>query len=170
MLCVLDTSVLINFLKIDRVDLLGRCTHTFFVTDHVEAELSDYYADQVRRFQKGYEAKVFSKLSLSNPAELETFAELIKTGTLGAGECSAIAAAVHRASLLAIDDIRAIRRAKALAPELEILRTQDLMVLMIQQELLSIEQADTILHAWIRHHRYHLKIGSFQELLATSSK
>ena len=35
----LDTSVLINFLCIDRMDLIARYSHQFIVTDHVAAEV-----------------------------------------------------------------------------------------------------------------------------------
>src|ERR1700722_7633689 len=37
---VSDTSVLINFLKIDRLDLLGNCSLHFLVTDHVRHDAS----------------------------------------------------------------------------------------------------------------------------------
>ena len=44
---LIDTSVLINFLKIDGVDLLARHPHyQFIVTDHVAGELKDYYPEQ----------------------------------------------------------------------------------------------------------------------------
>ena len=35
----MDTSVLINFLCIDRMDLIARHSHQFIVTDHVAAEV-----------------------------------------------------------------------------------------------------------------------------------
>ena len=46
---VADTSVLINFLKIDRMDLIGRFPQRFLATDHVAAEISDNYPDQQGR-------------------------------------------------------------------------------------------------------------------------
>ena len=47
---VTDTSVLINFLRIDRTDLLAGHSHAFLATDHVAAEITDRYPDQQQRF------------------------------------------------------------------------------------------------------------------------
>ena len=38
---VADTSVLLNFLKIGRMDLIGSHPRRFLATDHVENEISD---------------------------------------------------------------------------------------------------------------------------------
>jgi hypothetical protein len=35
---VADTSVLVNFLRIDRMDLIGHHPQRFLATDHVDAE------------------------------------------------------------------------------------------------------------------------------------
>ena len=43
---VADTSVLINFLRIDRVDLFADHSHAFVVTSHVAAEVTDHYPGQ----------------------------------------------------------------------------------------------------------------------------
>ena len=43
---VMDASVLMNFLRIDRLDLLARHSHGFVVTDHVAVEVADRYQDQ----------------------------------------------------------------------------------------------------------------------------
>ena len=48
---VADTSVLINFLRIDRMDLIGHHPQRFLATDHVEAELTSDYPDQRMRYQ-----------------------------------------------------------------------------------------------------------------------
>jgi predicted nucleic acid-binding protein len=56
---VSDTSVLINFIKINRLDLLGNCSLHFLVTDHVKAEITDSFPDQFQRFQKGLQEHVF---------------------------------------------------------------------------------------------------------------
>ena len=43
---VTDASVLINFLRVSRMDLLGRHPCDFLMTDHVAHEVSGSYADQ----------------------------------------------------------------------------------------------------------------------------
>ncbi len=45
---VTDTSTLINFLRIGRVDLLaGLTSYRFVITDHVRAEVRASYPDQL---------------------------------------------------------------------------------------------------------------------------
>jgi predicted nucleic acid-binding protein len=39
----LDASPLINFLRINRIDLLEQISYSFFITDHVEDEISILY-------------------------------------------------------------------------------------------------------------------------------
>jgi len=70
---------------------------------------------------------------------------LSKSGQLGAGECAAIASAVHQKHYLAIDDNQAIQKASVLILPNFILRTQDLILIMIQENLLSLYEADKLL-------------------------
>ena len=77
---------------------------------------------------------------------------------------AAIACAIHCGYVLAIDDRRATREAAARS-DLEIVRTQDLIVSMIDQNLLSIAEADAIKDDWEKRHRFRLTISSFAELL-----
>ena len=49
---IIETSVLVNFLKIDRTDLLGaHPTHRFVVPDLVRREVIDRYGAQVDRLE-----------------------------------------------------------------------------------------------------------------------
>ena len=160
-----DTSVLINFLKIDRLDLLGNCSLRFLVTDHVGAEITDSFPDQLQRFQNGLQQHALEEINVAEPVEIELFSTLLRKGKLGIGECSPISVAIHRKYLLAIDDNLAIKSTLSLAPHLPILRTQDLMVKMIQEGVLNILDADTILQDWAKNHRFTLKINSFKDLL-----
>ena len=47
---VADTSVLINFLRIDRMDLIGAHPASFITTDNVAAEIVDIYPHQQARY------------------------------------------------------------------------------------------------------------------------
>ncbi len=162
---VSDTSVLLNFLKIQRLDLLENCSHSFLITEHVEVEIADYYPQQCRSLQKAIEQEILQKITLIHPIEMDLFSELSQEKFLGRGESSAIAVAIHRNLSLAIDDVKAIKSARSMAPALPILRTQDLIVAMLQQEILTLPEADAILSTWADKHRFKLKIRSFQELL-----
>ena len=140
---VSDASVLINFLRIDQMDLIAAVSYEFMATDHVADEISEVYPEQRVRYQAALDRGAVAQISLTDPGELEFFAMLAASGRLGKGECSAIACAIHRGYALAIDDRRATREATARS-DLEIVRTQDLIVRMIKQNLLSIAEADAI--------------------------
>lgn len=166
---VADTSVLINFLKIDRMDLLGRHPAGFLATDHVREEISDRYPAQVDRYAAAIRAGWVAEEAVNIPVEVALFGRLSKTPRLGAGECSAIAVALNRRHALAIDDGRAIRRAlheAGIAGQmLKILRTQDVVIELIHANVLTIEQADGIKLDWETHHRFRIAALSFESLL-----
>ncbi len=162
---VTDASVLINFLRIDRIDLIAGHSHAFLATDHVANEVSDRYPDQQRRFVSALDSGALTLIPVAAADELRLFASLSATGRLGAGECSAIAVAVQRRYTLAIDDRVAKRLASRFAPSLHIVTTQDLVVWMIRQDLLDVEEADRMKHEWSDQHRFRLNLDSFGDLL-----
>ena len=86
---VTETSVLVNFLRIDRMDLIAGHSHAFIVTDHVADEVSDRYPDQQQRFASAVEAGALSQESVKSPAEITLFGTLSASGRLGVGKCSA---------------------------------------------------------------------------------
>lgn len=161
---VADTSVLVNFLRIDRMDLIGDLSHEFLATDHVAVEISKGYPDQITRYQDSIDSGVLAQVSLDSQAELQTFADLSKSGRIGTGECSAIACAVCRQHVLAIDDRRAMTQARQVQKDISIVKTSDLVVAMINESLLTVEHADAIKTDWSRNHRFTLTFESFSEL------
>jgi predicted nucleic acid-binding protein len=166
---VADTSVLINFLRIDRMDLIEAHPASFIATDHVAAEIVDTYPEQQARYAAALIAAQITEQRVDDLVELELFLRLAAKGRLGAGERSAIAVALNRKCPLAIDDSRAIQRAIDEAGiagnPLTILRTQDIVVELIQGGVLSLEAADRIRAEWAANHRFRLKISSFRDLL-----
>ena len=162
---ITDTSVLINFLVLDRARLLtGVPTHRFAVTDHVRAEITAHYHEQLQRLEQAFSAQILEEITVSDLAEVQIFAELTAKG-LGIGECSAIAVAVHRQLTLAIDDKRATKKVASLGLNLSILTTESLMVLLIKQGALSVDEADAVKLDWEQNHRFRLPFGSFAERL-----
>lgn len=128
---ITDTSVLINFLVLNRAGLLANVpTHRFVVTDHVRAEITAHYHEQLQRLEQAFSAKILEEITVSDLAEVQLFADLTAKG-LGIGECSAIAVAVHRQITLSIDDKRAIKKVASLGLNISILTTESLMVLLI---------------------------------------
>ena len=162
---VTDASVLINFLRIDRTDLLAGHSHDFLATDHVASEITDRYPDQQQRFAAALDTGAIAETRVTAQEELRTFASLLDAGRLGAGECSAIALAVHRGYILAIDDRPATNHARRADATLRIVATQDLIVSMIREGLLTTGEADNIKHEWATRHKFVLKLDSFQILL-----
>ena len=164
---VADTSVLVNFLRIDRIDLIGRHPDSFVVTDHVAAEITD--PEQTRRYATALAVGHLVEQRVDNPLEVEMFLRLSQGGRLGAGERSAIAVAINRSYRLAIEDNRAIRHALQEAGisgnPVSIVRTQDVVLELIRARTLTVEMADAMLLDWANNHRFKLRFSSFRDLL-----
>ena len=163
---VLDATVLINFLKIDRVDLLaGHPHYQFIVTDHVAAEISDLYPEQKTIFDDAIASSGLLQVSLTSEKEIQEFVELEKLKRLGDGECAALAYASTHELPIAVDDIPAQKAAKRRYKSISILTTKDLMIDLIQASIIDITTADEIKHQWEHQHRFKMLFGSFAELL-----
>ena len=158
-------SVLPSFLRIDRIDLLACHSRAFLATDLAATDITDRYPDRQQRFAAALAAGTISETRVTSPEEIRLFGSLFATGRLGAGECSAIALAVHRRYVLAIDDRLATTHARRADATLRILATQDLVVSMINQGLLNIAEADRIKQEWATRQRLRFKLGRFRDLL-----
>ena len=160
---VVDTSVLINFLCIDRMDLIARHSHSFIATEHVAEEVKDYYSDERGRLESALRSAILREERVESRLLAEIFTSSARSKRLGVGERSAIALAVSKEWQLAIDDRRAAKEALAISPRLGIMTTQDLVVSMIHENLLNITEADEIKHLWSTRFRFHLPIESFAD-------
>jgi predicted nucleic acid-binding protein len=158
---VIDTSVLINFIVVERLDLLTALPGTVcVVTDHVRGEITDDYPGQVALLLNAIEQGSIKLLRVDSPEELQTFADLEASG-LGAGERSAFAAARHRGCVVAIDDRRAIRIASRSLGDFSIVRTEDIVRESITAGIVSVAEADAFKHRWEALHRFRLPFESF---------
>ena len=145
--CLLDSSVLINFLAVDRVDLLaGHVALHFLITPHVQSEITEHYPGQVARLLKALSSGGLEGTRVEWLDELALFAQIVTDG-FGAGEAAAIAAAVQRKLPLAIQDVAARKRAAQIAPSLTIVTTEDIVVAQIRADVLTIEAADALMCA-----------------------
>ena len=160
---------MINFLKIDRMDLIGRYPGRLLATDHVQSELADDYPEQRSRYEAAVTGGLLDTCSVTDPAEVSLFGRLGPGVRLGAGECSAIAVALSRGFAIAIDDNRAIkialREAELAGKRLIVLRTQEIVVALIRASALTVEEADRVKAEWEQRHRFRLKVRSFKDLL-----
>lgn len=71
-----DTSVLINFLAVDRLDLIVRHGSRFMITDHVGYEVLAHYAEQFTRLQNALTQGILEPIAVIAQEEVETFARL----------------------------------------------------------------------------------------------
>ncbi len=163
---VADTSVLINFLRIDRMDLLGHYPQRFLATDHVETEITSDYADQRTRYQAAVVSGQLDTCSVVDPDEVVLFLRLRRGERLGPGECSAIAIAINRKYPIAIDDDRAVKRAvREMGARLDVVKTVDVILALIRTGVLNTDEADKIKDEWAHQHRFRIKTASFRDLL-----
>lgn len=162
---VTDTSVLVNFLCIDRMDLLARHSDRFVITDHVADEITDHYPEEKARLNAALADGTVEQCSVSGEVALDLFQTLSETRKLGSGESAAIAYAIANHCALAIEDRAAVKRALELKSDLVVLGTQDIMVQLIRSGFLDIADADRIKETWAEKHRFRLAISSFGEVL-----
>jgi predicted nucleic acid-binding protein len=163
MLIVADTSVLLNFLKIGREQLLTQLPEPVAVTNHVREELT--VPAQRERLAALTSTNQIREIILDSLPELQMFARLMKSGRLGSGECSALTHGLLHKSTVALDDSRAIKEARKIDASLRILQTQDIVVRLIKAGQLTIQEADAIKQEWAKMHRFALSFSSFQEIL-----
>ena len=164
-LLVTDTSVLVNFLRINRMDLIGNVSPRFIVTDHAAGEIKDTYPEQLARFEAALAGGCFELCRVEDEAALKHFGQLTGTARLGVGESATIAHALAIGAGLAIDDRLAVNEARRVNDGLMILGTADLMVQMIREGLLTVADADAIKDNWAANHRFKLKFASFAGLI-----
>ena len=146
------------------LDLLdAHPSYSFVVTDHVRGEVSEHYEEQFEAVSAAIEQGILRELPVNRPEELSDFGKLTAPNNLGIGECSAIAVAKNRSLPLAIDDNQARKGAKRFHSKLMLLNTEELVISMIQESVLTIEEADRIKLEWETNHRFKLMFGSFSE-------
>ena len=161
---ILDTSVLINFAAIGRLDLLrSHSLCTFIISDHVRDEVKEHFEEQFDAVNAAITDGTVKEVTAVDPDELADFATLDAQRNLGTGECSAIAVAKHRSIPLAMDDRRARNRAAEFHSAIQLLSTESLMISLIHDGVLTVEQADEIKLDWETNHSFKLKFGSFAE-------
>lgn len=164
---IIETSVLINFLRIGRTDLLGRHPgYRFVVIDYVKAEITTHYGAQVATLEAALQSgELFPDIPPNQVTmqELSLFSSMAGR-RIGTGERAAIAAAVARGLPLAMDDERAWKRAAAFCPATTRESTVSLMVSLIKAGVIDVAAADVIKADWEANHRFRLRFASFAEV------
>ena len=139
---IIESSTLVNFLKIDRADLLAsHPSYRFIVVDAVRIEVTKRYAAHVARLDAALAA---GQLFEDQPAAATSIAELAAFAAMasiriGVGERAAIAAAKTLGLPLAMDDERAWKRAGSGLTRLD---TVSVMVALVKVGVIDVATAD----------------------------
>lgn len=163
LIVVADASVLINFLKLDRMDLIARHPSKFLITNHVSDEVIRRYAEQWNRLKTALDNGILEEHPVTDLEDLNMFGRLCQD--VGNGEASAIAFALPRGYALAVDDKKAIRIAARISAALRVIRTQDLFLVLIQEGLIDVQEADDLKSELETKHRFKMPFRSFRDLI-----
>jgi len=161
-LVFVDASTLINFLRIDRLELLTKCWTKLSIVEEVLLEITD--PDQLAILQKALDAEDISIYRVTGLSDIELGTTLYDKHGLGRGESFSFVAAKREKASLAIDDVRAIKQALRHVPGVPILKTPDLLVQAIRLSRLTVSEADAIKDEWAVKYRFRLTFESFSEL------
>jgi predicted nucleic acid-binding protein len=140
-LIVADTSVLINFLRAGRLDLL--CHHEDYklvATEHARREVT--YPDQAAELA-ALSARDIDQIQLTDVVELRIFAEL--NAVLGRGESAVIAVAANRNWVIAMDELgRARREVYERVGRNRLINTPGFILSCIHNGVITVAEADDI--------------------------
>ena len=159
---VTDANVIINFIHIERLDLLSTLPGMrFVVPEHVVAEITDPV--QKKALETALDNGHLEQVAITEIEEMENYTELHQM--LGQGEAACLAIAKHRGYLVSSDEKRAFRRlALERIGRNQLLTTPDLIVHAIRAELTTVIEADQ----WkekLQNNRFAMKFRSFSDLL-----
>ena len=160
---VLDASVLLNFVKIGRLELLGRLGTSVVLLDQVFDEVRR--PDQRRVVKDAVAASTLELQSVRNPVEVALFTELWAGGRLGAGECAVLAVTLTRNWVAGLQDRRARTEGQRRREDLALYQTEDLVLKSIKAGYLTLEEADGFLAEWATKHRFRSRLTSFRDLM-----
>ncbi len=169
---VSDTDVVINFLRVGRLDLLRQHrNYCFMFTEHLRGsanlpgELTD--TTQLSEVSAAIATGELEETELTAPAEISLFA--ILHDFLGRGEAAAIAVASARGWAVASDDRRARREIERRLGPNRLLTTPGILLSCIRNSVLTVAEADCIKDQ-LAACRFTMKFGSFGDLLEDPSE
>ena len=151
-----DACVLINLLRLGRLDILDESTSLFpVVTKSVLNEITD--EDQRRALDSSCTAGRIDSLDPVDPAAVSVFIDAIERG-LGRGEASCIALSAAAGILLGCDERAGcfMRVVEANGLSGRIVTTRDLMIMAIREGRLRFDEANGLLDALRTRFKYNV--------------
>ena len=165
LLVVADSSFLINFLVVDRMDILGRLPEfRFHVVNHVRAEIR--FESQRARLQAATDDGGMTEIEIADPAETLLYDKFRKF--LGDGESASLAVAVSRRWVIAADEKGRFRRELfSRLGEDYLLDTLGALLIAIRSDVITVAHAEA-LRTQLQGHRFQMDPAPFDELLRES--
>ena len=159
---IVDTSCLINFLIVDRMDIFGALSgYAFVVPNHVVAEVKD--PAQRTRLEAALKTGALTEIEITDLAEIELYVALRRI--LGDGESACLAVAATRGWVMAADEKGRLRReAYERLGEAYLVNTSGILVSAIQEGILTADGAE-MLRAMLATHRFVMDTSPFAELV-----
>lgn len=161
-LVVADTSFLVNFLVLDRMDILrGLQGYAFRIPNHAIAEVE--YEDQKERLYAALAEGTVSEIEIIDLSEIALYAEL--RAFLGDGESACLAVAAARRWVIAADEKGRFRR-ELFEPlgENYLLDTPGALITAIKTGIITVQEAEE-LRERLRQNRFEMDPRPFEELL-----
>jgi predicted nucleic acid-binding protein len=157
-----DACILINLLRVHRLDLLGAVPpYVFCVPTEALGEIT--YPDQQAELKEARDQGWIHETRIESIEELQIFARANEQ--LGSGESACLALAQKRAWILGTDDSKGVKWKKVVAESgIQVLNTPGILLLAIRQRVLTIEQADEI-KAQLEANRFRMGFASFRDLV-----
>ena len=75
---VMETSVILELLRLNRIELVRRNAEVLVVTDHVAAEVADHFPDLLVKLKRSFRLGIVRQESVSGKNELSLFLVLSK--------------------------------------------------------------------------------------------
>jgi len=147
-----NTSPIIYFTKINKLDLLRRLYGSIIITKEVEDELLFNNKPDFELIKRAIEENLFTIKSPSSNLDL----------FLGKGENSAINLALELKKPLIIDDSRGIRVAQSLG--VETLRTTSVILSAVKKKMITKKEALNMINNIIEK-GYYISIKYYKELI-----
>lgn len=162
LLVVVDSSFLINFLALDRTDILCRLErYRFHMVNHVRAEIR--YDDQRSRLQAAVDGGIVTEIEITDPDELQLYDDFRRF--LGDGESASLAVAVTRRWVIAADEKGRFRRELFdRLGEDYLLETLGALLTTIRANAITVQEAEA-LRVRLRENRFEMDPTPFDELL-----
>ena len=164
-----DSNILINFIKIGRLDLLRQLrNYAFRIPEEVYQEIS--YPDQRAELDRALEEGWTEKFQITALDEISAYAQYRRQ--MDDGEAACLAVSVSRRWIIACDE----QKKRVIHREVRnklgtgyLLNTPGILVKAIREGHLTVEEADQIKED-LAHNRFVMNIASFRELLETDSE